>query len=120
MSALGRLRTRASFDHLVGRNEDRSWHRYSERLGRFDIDEQFELGCLHDWQIGRLLTLQNTADIKASLTVRVREAGAVAYQSTCDRVFTPRVQHGHRMTLCQRHDVITPSLVKWVGCNQQR
>ena len=58
--------------------KDRRRHGQSQRLGGFDINQQFELGCLHDWQIGRLLAFQDTANIKTSLTVRFSEARSVA------------------------------------------
>src|SRR5262249_17439601 len=54
-----------SFDHLVRARLHRRRHANAERLGGFEIDDQFKLGCLLDWQVGRFLTPENTARINA-------------------------------------------------------
>jgi hypothetical protein len=41
-------------DHLVGAGEQRLWHDQAERLRRFEIDHQLELGRPLDRQIGRV------------------------------------------------------------------
>jgi hypothetical protein len=43
----------ASFDHLVGAGEDRGRYGEVERLGGFQIDEEFELGRQLRRQVGR-------------------------------------------------------------------
>ena len=53
----------------------------AERLGGLEIDDQLELGRLHDRQVGRLLALEDAADIDADLTIRIRDVGSVAHQS---------------------------------------
>jgi uncharacterized protein YprB with RNaseH-like and TPR domain len=52
----------------------------TERLGRLEIDDQFELGRLQDRQIGRLGAVEDFAGIDASLTITVRVVGSVAHQ----------------------------------------
>src|SRR5437667_9249305 len=52
------LRLAHSLDHLVGTCEQRRWHVEAERLGGLAIDHQFELGGLHDRQIGRFSPLR--------------------------------------------------------------
>jgi hypothetical protein len=48
MSALGQKRThavqqkRSLFDHLVGKQQERLTYRKAERLGRLEIDDEFE------------------------------------------------------------------------------
>jgi hypothetical protein len=42
------------FDHLVGAGEQRRWHVEAERLGGFQIDDQFEPCRLHDREVGGL------------------------------------------------------------------
>jgi hypothetical protein len=44
------------FDHLVGGH-------LHDRLGGLEIDDQLEFGRLDYWKIGRLLTLENSADV---------------------------------------------------------
>src|SRR5262245_66638751 len=56
-------------DHLVGADEERGRHSQTKLLGRFGIDYQFKLRCLHHRQVGGFLSLENAADIQAGLTV---------------------------------------------------
>ena len=42
----------------------------AERLGGLEIDDELELGRLHHRQVGRLLALENAADIDAGLRDR--------------------------------------------------
>src|SRR5262245_6533784 len=42
------------FDHLVRARLHRRGHADAKRLGGFEIDDQFKLGCLHDWQFDRI------------------------------------------------------------------
>src|SRR5690242_15402234 len=51
------------FDHLVGAAAQRQRHGDAERSGGLDVDVQFDFRCLLDRQIGRLLTLEDTAGI---------------------------------------------------------
>src|SRR5262249_13916544 len=37
----------------------------TERLGGFEIDDQFKLGQLQDWQFSRIFALENSAGINA-------------------------------------------------------
>jgi len=46
------------------------------------VDDQLELGRLHDRQVGGLCALQNTAGVDARLTDRIAQARAVAHQSS--------------------------------------
>jgi hypothetical protein len=41
----------SSFDHFVSNREHRRRHGKTEHPGRVSIDNQFELRCLHDWQV---------------------------------------------------------------------
>ena len=44
------------------------------------VDDQLELGRLHDRQVRGLGALENAAGIDADLTLRIRNAGSVAHQ----------------------------------------
>ena len=39
---------------LVGAPDQRVRNGKAERLSGFKIDDQLKLGCLHDWQFGRI------------------------------------------------------------------
>jgi hypothetical protein len=73
--------TASLFDQLVGAAEKRLWHCEAERLCRLEIYDQFEVGWLHDREIGGFLALQNPAGIVARLAIGVREARSIADQA---------------------------------------
>src|SRR6266446_8352862 len=54
-----------SFDHLVGGDEQFIRHGEAERPGDLMVDNQLELRRLHDRQIRRLRTLEDTAGVDA-------------------------------------------------------
>ena len=59
MSAMCQKRTlRHSFDHLVC-DQLHEVESEGQRLGGLEVDDELELGRLHNWQVGRLLALQN-------------------------------------------------------------
>src|SRR4029434_4406539 len=51
------------FDHLVGGREQRWWHGETEHPCRRVIDDELELGGLHDRQICRFCTLEDATGI---------------------------------------------------------
>jgi hypothetical protein len=59
----------ALLDHLVGARKQRRRHGEPERFGGLEVDHQLELGRLENRQIGRLLALENPADIDAGLAI---------------------------------------------------
>ena len=62
-------------------------HVDAERPRRLQVDDELELGRLHDWQVGGLGALENVAGIDADLTKHVHNVGSVAHQSAdCDMI----------------------------------
>ena len=50
-------------DDLVSAAKQRNWDGYAKGLCLFEVHDQLDLGRLLNWQIGRLLTLENPADV---------------------------------------------------------
>ena len=48
-------------------------HVEAEHPGGLGVDDQFELGRLHDRQVRRLCALEDAADIDADLTIGIRK-----------------------------------------------
>jgi len=46
-------------DQLVRKREQRGWHGETECLGGLQVDEEFEMCRLLDWQVRRLGTFKN-------------------------------------------------------------
>jgi len=59
-------------DNFVGKREQTIWHREPQSLGGLEAEHQVELGRLHHRQVGRVLALENPADINAGPAIRVR------------------------------------------------
>jgi len=78
----------ASFDDLVGADEDRWRHGEAECFGSFEIDDQLEPGRPLDRQIGRLGALEDLSDINSGLATGSREACSIADQAAGRDVFT--------------------------------
>ena len=51
------------FDHLVGLGEHQDWDLKAEGVGGLEIDHQFYLGALLDWEVSRLGTLENFPNV---------------------------------------------------------
>ena len=69
-----------SLDHFV-RTRDQSWLDFdAERLGSFQIDYQLEYRRAFDWQLSRLLSLQNTINVVGEPSIGLRESWSVGIQ----------------------------------------
>src|SRR5215468_4155752 len=96
----------ALFDHLVRARLHRRRHANAERLGGFEIDDQFKLGRLQDWQFGRIFTLENPARINARQAVAVQKVRSVAHQTAGYGKVSKLVNRGHGMTNSQGSQLI--------------
>ena len=52
------------FDHVVGATKQRKRYVEAEALGGFQINDQFDLGGLLNWKVGRLFPLENPTDVR--------------------------------------------------------
>jgi hypothetical protein len=67
-----------SFDHLVGELLEMQRHVKAECPGRLQVDDELELGRLHDRQVRGLRAFEDAACIYADLTIAsLRLAGSV-------------------------------------------
>src|SRR5207244_3425052 len=89
------LRLAHSLDHLVGGDEQFIRHGEAERPGDLMVDNQLELRRLHDRQIRRLRTLEDTAGVDAGLTHRIRHARAVTHEPAGLGKLTIPICRGH-------------------------
>ena len=71
-----------SFDQLVGPAKQRQREIDSERVGRFEIDDEFNFSDLLNRKIYGLRTLENAADVDAGQTIRFGDVAAVTHQAT--------------------------------------
>ena len=60
-----------SFKDFVGTAGQRQWDGDAERLGGLEVQEQFDLSGLLNWQVGGLLALENPSGIDAGQAVGV-------------------------------------------------
>src|SRR3984885_1795825 len=107
---LGRL-----LDHFVGYGKKGRWNFEFERLSGLEVDDELEFDGLDHRKIGGLGTLEDAADVNATLAKGVRDTGAIAHQAASRRVFADRVNRGHHMPGGQRYDLTTPRLNKRIA-----
>ena len=102
-------------DHLVGGSEQARRNGEAKSLGGVEIDNQLELGELHDRQIGRLLAFEDAPRIDALLAIAFHEVCAVADQSAGLRKLAPFVDRRNIVTRSQGYDQTAPAGEKRVG-----
>ena len=95
-----------SFDHLVRARLHRRRHANAERLGGFEIDDQFKLRCLHDWQFGGIFTLENPAGVNAGQAVAVQRVRSVVHQTASRSKVTILRDRGHGVANRQGGELI--------------
>src|SRR5215212_3643067 len=97
------------FDHLVSAGEQRRWHGKAERLGRFEVDDQLELGRTLDGQIRRpgvIKKLHNELPGETSKPNPVRTAGrrtAPTPEIKSERIYS-RLPFAHRFSQPPFHE----------------
>src|SRR5215469_15951699 len=108
-----------SFDHLVGEQLDRVGHLEAERSGRYQIDDEFELGGLHDRQIGGLRTLEDLTRVEAGLMKHAHSIGPIAHQPAGFDILAKGIDRGYRMTGSKRRKLDAPADKERVAGNEE-
>src|SRR6185369_737261 len=95
------------FDHLVGASEERRRHREAKCLGRFEIDHQLVLGWLLHRQVGWLLALEDTIDIRGAAPPQVGIVNSVGNQASARHKEAVGVHGRQFRTRSQTYDKFT-------------
>src|SRR6516165_1492430 len=103
------------FDDLIGGHEQFVWQGEAEHTSSLGIDDQLELGRLHDRQVRRLRALEDAAGIGTHLTIRIRQAGSVTHQPADLGILTPRIYCGNRVARRQLGQLDTSADEKGAG-----
>src|SRR6516225_6267313 len=114
------LRLAHSLDHLVGNGKHAGRRRQAERLRRFEIEHEFELGRLQHRQIGGFGALENPAGVGANLTIHVSKIDSITHQAASRRIFAILIDGGYRMASRQSHQLVAARVEKWIGCHCER
>src|SRR5262249_49413047 len=73
----------ASFNYLVGGNEQTRRHWQAKRLGRFDIESRYKLRCGLHRKVSGLGAAQDPVDVQGDLPKLVDPIHSVAHEPTC-------------------------------------
>src|SRR6266404_3739332 len=96
-----------SFDYLVGAREQHRRHIESQRLGRLQVDDQFELGRRLNGEIAGIGALQDSVDVGCGSAKDIDGIAAVGNQSTARSKYAQWIDCGQAVASRQRNDQIT-------------
>src|SRR5262249_48488981 len=79
------------------------WRNFeAERPCGLQVDDELELDCSHDGQVGRFLALKTAAGVDARLAELLRYAWSVAHQPAGFGKLARGIDRGQQMACCQR------------------
>src|SRR5262249_59755187 len=76
-------------DHLIGSAKQRERKGEAKRPCSIQVDHKFNFCGLLDWQVRRLFSLENSADVNGGLSICFRKLGPVTHQAAEASEFTP-------------------------------
>src|SRR5579871_1527706 len=77
----------------------------AERFGRAPIDHELESRQTMNRELGRVLAVEDAADIEAGLVRSLRQARAIAHETAELCKLDERVDRRQAIARCQRHDL---------------
>jgi hypothetical protein len=90
----------------------------TQRLCGLQVDDQLELARLHDWQVGRLVALENPRSVVADLTISVSEVGSVAHQPPGQDIFPQFIHRRDAVMGRERNELLPSAIEKRISANQ--
>src|SRR5262249_26163310 len=107
-------------DHLIGSAKQRERKGEAKRPCGIQVDHKFNFCGLLDWQVRRLFSLENSADVDGGLSICFRKLGLVAHQAARNSELAPLSDFWQFVTSCQHDDLIAPGKEKVVRADQNR
>src|SRR5262245_44382168 len=118
MSALGQKRTsHVSFDYLVGAAQQRHRNGEAECLCGLEVDNQFDFRPLYDWQVGRLIALENAAGVNSGLARRICKTSSIAHKTAGCGILVILIDRWHSVTERQCGELFAVVGEEWIGCD---
>ena len=111
-------RSKQLFDHLIGGSDQGRRNGEAEHRRGPGVDDQLELGRLHDRQIRRLRALEDAAGIDSNMTKRIRRVGSVTHQPADFGKLTQGICRGERVARRQVDQLGTPANKKNVEADE--
>src|SRR5215475_2085259 len=108
-----------SFDYLIGEREQLWWNFKAEPLRGPEIDDKVELCGLHHRQFAWLFALQDSTDIDTSLSIGIRDAGAVGHKPAGKGILTKFIDCRYGMIRRERDQLLTSSIEERVTRDQE-
>ena len=96
------------------------WHIEAEIRGGLEVDHQLELGRLHDRQVRRLCSSEDTTYIDAHLSPSIGDIGTIAYQPASFWNFARCRYHWNDMPRRQIRKLYAPAREERIGSEEQR
>src|ERR1700722_2106002 len=91
----------ASFDHLVGKRQQRRWNFEAERLGGLEVDHELELIWSLYRKVARLLALEDAIDVARGQPIMFSNVIPIGGQSAHGDVVSVWVKGRQAMQGCQ-------------------